>query len=229
MKRIIGPARCAYINIVPNGQRRFDLPTQFELLLDGQPVRKVYRLCGGIASQRIELTDRAHTITLRLTDGTVLQRMVIPAAPYNYLCAMDEAQNYKLTAFGPMRPTPDCDCFEKLAKLLTAKLTRLLNSKSPICLLYKQLEERELDHLWFEFWDTALIIHFMPKSGHIPDLKHDFDTTEGYAPVIGTQRLTVAQTLALEAHIAESLTASEAAEAVDFYYNEKGFFCAKRK
>lgn len=229
MKRIIGPARCAYINIIPNGQRRFDLPMQFELLLDGQPVRKLYRLYGGIASQRIELTDRTHTITLRLPDGTVLQRMVIPAAPYNYLCTMDEQQGFTLTAFGPMRPTPDCDCLHKLARLLTAKLTRLLTADSPICLLYKQLEERTLDHMWFEFWDTALIIHFMPESGHVPDLRSNFDSTEAYAPVIGTQRLTVAQTLALEAQVTEALAASDAAEAVDFYYNEEGFFCARLK
>lgn len=229
MKRIPAPARCAYIHITPTGQRRFDLPLAFELLLDGQPVRKLYRLCGGIASQRIELTDRAHTVTLRLPDGTVLQRIGIPPGPYNYLCAIDEDRAYGIANFGPMRPTEDCPAFDRLAKLLSSKLTRLLNHASPICMLYKQLQERDLDHLWFEFWDTALIVHFMPKSGHIPDLKHDFDTTEAYAPVIGSGRLTTRQTLALEAYVAAELMGGPAAEGLDFYYNDEGFFCAKLK
>ena len=57
MKRISAPARCAYINIIPTQQRRFDIPMEFGLYLDGQKVRTLYRLYGGIASQRIELTS----------------------------------------------------------------------------------------------------------------------------------------------------------------------------
>lgn len=229
MKRISPAVRCVYINIIPTEARRFDLPMAFELLLDGQPVRKLYRLYGGIASQRIELTPLSHTVTLRTADGTVLQQAVIPAAPYNYLCTIDEEQNFAITTFGPMRPTEDCAEFEKLARLLSAKLTKLLTHSSPICILYNQLQERELDHLWFEFWETALIVHFMPKSGHVPDLRHDFDSTESYAPVIGSRQLSLRQTLALEAHVIEALTGSNAAEELDFYYNEDGFFCAKLK
>jgi len=229
MKRISAPARCVYIHITPTAQRRFDLPMEFELLLDGQPVRKLYRLYGGIASQRIELTNLAHTVTLKTADGKVLQQAVIPAAPYSYLCAMDEERGFAISTFGPMRPTQDCDAFDKLARLLTGKLTRLLTHSSPICILYKQLQERELDHLWFEFWETALIVHFMPKSGRVPDLKHDFDATEPYAPVIGNGQLTLHQTLELEAHVIQALKESPAAEGLDFYFNEEGFFCAKLK
>lgn len=229
MKRISPAERCVYIHIIPTAQRRFDLPTEFELLLDGQPVRKLYRLYGGIASQRIELTALSHTVTLRLPDGTVLQQAAIPAAPYNYLCAMEEDSSFAISTFGPMRPTEDCADFDKLARLLTAKLTRLLTAASPICMLYKQLEERELDHLWFEFWETALIVHYMPKSGHVPDLKHDFDSTEAYKPVIGDGQLTVRQTRALERHVTTALAESSAAENLAFYYNEEGFFCARLK
>lgn len=229
MKRISPPARCALINIIPTEQRRFDLPMKLELLLDGQPVRTMYRLYGGIASQRIELTDRAHTLALKLPDGTLLQRIAIPAAPYHYLCTMEEEQGFGVTAFGPMRPAEDCPAFDKLVRLLSGKLIRLFSPDSPICILYNQLKERELDHMWFEFWETALVIHYMPASGHVPDLRHDFDSTEHYAPVIGSGRLTLQQTLALEAAIAEALMHSPAAEAVEFYYNEDGFFCAKLK
>lgn len=229
MKRISPAERCVYIHINPIPQRRFDLPTEFELLLDGQPVRKLYRLYGGIASQRIELTSLSHTITLRAADGRVLQQAVIPAAPFNYLCAMDEERGFAISTFGPMRPTEDCDAFDKLVKLLSAKLIRLLTHNSPICMLYNQLQERELDHLWFEFWETALIIHFMPKSGHVPDLKFNFDSTEAYKPVIGDSRLTVRQTLLLEARVTAAIMESSAAEGLDFYYNEEGFFCAKLK
>lgn len=229
MKRISPAERCVYIHIIPTVQRRFDLPPAFELLLDGQPVRKLYRLYGGIASQRIELTNLSHTVTLKSSDGRVLQQVVIPAAPYNYLCAMEEDRDFAIATFGPMRPTEDCAAFDKLARLLSGKLTRLLSHTSPLCILYKQLEERELDHLWFEFWETALIVHFMPKSGYLPDLKHDFDSTEVYKPVIGDTQLTVRQTRALEAHVTGSLMKSSAAEGLDFYYNEDGFFCAKLK
>jgi len=229
MKRISAPTRCVYIHITPTAQRRFDLPMAFELLLDGQPVRKLYRLYGGIASQRIELTPLSHTVTLRTADGRVLQQVVIPAAPYSYLCAMDEERDFAIATFGPMRPVEDCDAFDKLARLLSGKLIRLLNHASPICILYRQLQERELDHLWFEFWETALIVHFMPKSGHLPDLRHDFDSTESYSPVIGDKQLTLRQTLKLEAHVIEALTGSSAAEGLDFYYNEDGFFCVKLK
>ncbi|MBQ3010984.1 MAG: hypothetical protein IJD81_07305 [Oscillospiraceae bacterium] len=229
MKRISPAERCVYIHIHPTEQRRFDLPMAFELLLDGQPVRKIYRLYGGIASQRIELTGLSHTVTLRTADGKVLQQVSIPAAPYNYLCAMEEDRGFAITTFGPMRPTPDCAEFEKLVRLLSGKLIRLFTPSSPICMLLKQLEERELDHLWFEFWETALIVHFMPKSGHLPDLRHDFDSTEPYKAVIGNGQLTLQQTLALEARIAKALRESPAAEATDFYYNEEGFFCARLK
>ena len=229
MKRILSADRCVYIHIIPTAQRRFDLPNEFELLLDGQPVRRFYRLCGGIAGQRIELTGLAHTVTLKTSDGRLLQQAVIPAAPYNYLCAMEEDRGFAVSTFGPLRPTEDCPAFDKLARLLTGKLTRLLDARSPICMLYKQLEERELDHLWFEFWETALIVHYMPKSGHLPDLKHDFDSTEAYKPVIGDSQLTLRQTQALEAHITAAFKESAAAEGLDFYYNEEGFFCARLK
>lgn len=229
MKRISPAERCVYIHITPTAQRRFDLPTQFELLLDGQPVRRIYRLYGGIASQRIELTALSHTVTLRASDGSVLQQTVIPAGPYNYLWVMEEDRGFATATFGPMRPTEDCAAFDKLARLLTAKLTRLLDSSSPICMLYKQLEERELDHLWFEFWETALIVHYMPKSGYLPELKHDFDSTEAYKPVIGDGQLTLRQTAALEQHVTAALMESRAAEGLEFYYNEEGFFCAKLK
>lgn len=228
MKRISAPARCAVIQIIPTTRRRFDLPMEFELLLDGQPVRKLYRLYGGIADQRIELTALAHTITLR-TEGKVLQQIVIPAAPYSYLCTMDEEQGFAISTFGPLRPREDCPAFDKLARLLSGKLTRLLTYDSPICILYNQLQERELDHLYFEFWESALVVHFVPKSRHIPDLKRNFDSVESYAPVIGSEQLSFRQTAALEARIVEELTKSRAAEALDFYFNEEGFFCAKLK
>lgn len=229
MKRISPAERCVYIHINPISQRRFDLPTQFELLLDGQPVRKLFRLYGGIASQRIELTTLAHTVTLRSAEGTVLQQAVIPAAPYNYLCTMDEEQGFAITTFGPMRPTEACPDFDKLARLLSNKLIRLLSPDSAICMLYKQLEERELECLWFEFWETALIIHYMPKSGHVPDLKFNFDSTEPYKPVIGNGQLTLRQTAALEQKVTAALKEHAEANGMVSYYNEAGFFCVKLK
>lgn len=229
MKRISPAERCVYIHIIPSSQRRFDLPMEFDLLLDGQPVRKVYRLYGGIASQRIELTALTHTVTLKSTDGKVLQQVAIPAAPYNYLCTMEEDRGFAISTFGPMRPTEDCDSFDKLARLLTGKLTRLLTPDSPICILYQQLAERELDHLWFEFWETALIVHYMPKSGYLPELKHNFDSTEPYKSVIGDGQLTLRQTLALEAHVTAALMENSALSALKFYHNDEGFFCVRLK
>ena len=229
MKRISAPTRCAFINIAPTQQRRFDLPMEFTVYLDGQPVRKVYRLYGGIASQRIELTDLAHTITLKDKHGKVLQQFAIPATPYNYLCNMAEEQNFAITAFGPMRPTGEHPAYDKLARLLSRKLINLLNPACPYCILHDALKNRDLDYLWFEFWETALVIHFMPKSGHVPDLRHDFDHTESFAPVIGSERLTLSQTLALEAHILSALETSPAAEALTFFRNDDGFLCTKLK
>ena len=229
MKRISAPARCAFINIIPTQQRRFDLPMEFTLYLDGQPVRKVYRLYGGIASQRIELTDLAHSITVKDKHGTVLQHVGIPASPYSYLCNLTEEQGFSVTAFGPMRPTQAHPAYDKLARLLTRKLINLLDPSCPYCILYDALKNRDLDHLWFEFWETALVVHFMPKSGHVPDLRHDFDHTESFAPVLGKERLSLSQTLALEAHIFTALQNSPAAEALDFCYNEAGFLSAKLK
>lgn len=229
MKRISPAERCVYIHIIPIPGRRFDLPTEFELLLDGQPVRKLYRLYGGIASQRIELTGLSHTVTLRGKDGTVLQQAAIPAAPYNYLCAMEEERGFAISTFGPMRPTADCEDFEKLARLLSAKLIRLLTPDSPICMLYQQLKEREIDHLWFEFWETAMIVHYMPKSGHVPDLKFNFDTTESYKAVIGDSQLTLRQTLMLERQVTVALADHAEANGMVSYYNDAGFFCLKLK
>ena len=229
MKRISAPARCAYINIIPTEQRRFDIPMEFGLYLDGQKVRTLYRLYGGIASQRIELTDLAHTVTLKDKDGKVLQQIAIPAAPYNYLCTMEEDGNFGITAFGPMRPTPACGGYDKLARLLTGKLIKLLDAACPYCILYDALKNRDLDCLWFEFWENALVVHYMPKSGYVPHLRHDFDHTESFAPVLGGERLTLGQTLALEAHIFAALQDSPAAQALDFFYNEAGFLSAKLK
>ena len=229
MKRISAPTRCAFINILPTQQRRFDLPMEFTFYLDGQPVRKVYRLYGGIASQRIELTDLAHSITVKDKQGTVLQQVAIPAAPYNYLCNIAEEQAFAVTAFGPMRPTPDCTAYDKLTRLLTRKLINLLDAACPYSILYDALKNRELDYLRFEFWENALVIHFMPKSGHIPDLRHDFDHTESFAPVIGSERLTLSQTLALEAHIFTALETSTAAEQLTIFHNDDGFLCVKLK
>ena len=229
MKRITNPARCAYVNITPADRRRFDVPMEFELLLDGQPVRKLYRLLGGIASQRIELTAAAHTITLRLPDGTVLCRMVIPANEYNYMCIINEDAGFALETCGPMRPTPDCPHLDRLTRLLTGKLTRMLDSSSPICVIYQDMKDRDIDYAWFEFWETALVIHFMPKSGRIPDLRRDFDVIEPYNRVKDVQQLTVQQALQLEAAIFTALKNSPAAEAMDFYINDDGFFCAKVK
>ena len=229
MKRISAPVRCVFINIIPTQQRRFDLPMEFNLYLDGQPVRKFYRLYGGIASQRIELTDLAHSITIKDKHGAVLQQIAIPAAPYNYLCNIAEEQSFAITAFGPMRPTADCPAYDKLARLLTRKLINLLDVNCPYCILHDALKNRDLDYLRFEFWENALVIHFMPKSGHIPDLRHDFDHTESFAPVLNKERLSLSQTLALEAHIFTALQNSPAAQAVDFYYNNDGFLCAKLK
>lgn len=229
MKRISPADRCVYIHINPIPGRRFDLPGEFALYLDGQPVRKLYRLYGGIASQRIELTALSHTVTLKSAEGNVLQQVIIPAAPYNYLVTMEEERGFALSTFGPMRPTEDCPALDKLTKLLSAKLIRLLTPSSPICMLYKTMEERGLDHLWFEFWETALVIHFMPKSGYLPDLKFNFDSTEPYKPVIGDGQLTLRQTLALEQRVTAALTESLGADALDFYHNEDGFFCAKLK
>ena len=229
MKRISAPSRCAFINIIPTQQRRFDLPMEFTLYLDGQPVRRVYRLYGGIASQRIELTNLAHSITIKDKHGAVVQQISIPAAPYSYLCNITEEQNFAITAFGPMRPTEEHPAYDKLARLLSRKLGNLLDAACPYCILYDALKNRDLDYLRFEFWETALIIHFMPKSGHIPDLRHDFDHTESFAPVLGKDRLSLSQTMALEAHIFTALKSASAAEAVDFYYNDEGFLCAKLK
>ena len=215
MKRISAPARCAFINIIPTEQRRFDLPMQFELRLDGQPVRTMYRLYGGIASQRIELTDLAHTITLKDKHGNLLQQISIPAAPYNYLCNISEDQGFAVTAFGPMRPAEAHPAYDKLARLLTTKVIKLLDPACPYCILHEALKNRDLDYLWFEFWENALVIHYMPKSGHVPDLRHDFDHTETFVPVLGNARLTLQQTLALELHMTKAIMESPAGEALD--------------
>lgn len=229
MKRISPAERCVYIHITPISARRFGLPTDFELLLDGQPVRRLHRLYGGIASQRIELTGLTHTVTLRGKDGSVLQQAVIPAAPYSYLWVMEEERGFATATFGPMRPTPDCEGFDKLARLLSGKLIRLLTPDSPICMLYQQLKEREVDHLWFEFWETALIVHYMPKSGYLPDLKHDFDSTEPYKAVIGDSQLSLRQTAALEQQVTAALKEHAEANGMVSYYNEAGFFCVRLK
>ena len=229
MKRITNPARCAYINIRTTDSRRFDLPMELELLLDGQPVRKLYRLLGGIASQRIELTAAAHSIALRLPDGRVLCRMVIPANEYSYLCNINEAADFALETCGPMRPTADCPHLDRLARLLTGKLVRMLDCKSPICVIYDDMKNRSIDYAWFEFWETALVVHFMPKSGHIPDLRRDFDIIEPYNRVKDIQQLSFPQALQLEAQIVTNLQNSTAAEGMNFYFNEDGFFCAKVK
>ena len=98
-----------------------------------------------------------------------------------------------------------------------------------MCMLYKQLEEREIDLLWFEFWETALIVHYMPKSGHVPDLKFNFDSTESYKSVIGDSQLTLQQTLMLERQVTSALADHAEANGMTSFYNEAGFFCMKLK
>ena len=103
---------------------------------------------------------------------------------------------------------------------------RSLNPASPFCHLYKDLTERDLDYLWFEFWETAGLTRFMPKSGHIPDLKKDFDLADRYP---ANAVLTFAQTMELEARMEQALQANEAMKDLEFFRNENGFLSVRAK
>ena len=66
----------------------------------------------------------------------------------------------------------------------------------------------------------------MPKSGHIPDLKKDFDLADRYP---ANAVLTFAQTMELEARMEQALQANEAMKDLEFFRNENGFLSVRAK
>ena len=220
--------RCVYFHIDPQpfDRQHLHLPMQFLLQADTRPTRKMHRLYGGFATERILLDGSEHTLTLRLPDGTALRSLRLPADGYNYMITLSEPDGFNVKQAGPMAPTAPTADIEKLSVLLTGKLMRSLNPVSPICHLYKDLTERDLDYLWFEFWETAVLTRFMPKSGHIPDLKKDFDLADRYP---ANAVLTFAQTMELEARMEQALQANEAMKDLEFFRNENGFLSVRAK
>lgn len=231
MTRTFTPARCVYFHIAPMQfeRLRLDIPMEFLLLVDEIPVRRIHRLYGSFATERILLDNKEHILTLQLPDGTDLQNLRLPANDLSYLLTLSEAEDYALTRAQPMAQPEDIPDLDRLAALLTGKLMRTLNPASPFSHLYTDLLERDLDYLWFEFWETAMLIRFMPKSGHIPDLKKDFDSIDRYDRIKGFQQINFNQTLLLEEKIAEALIQSEAAEKLEIFQNVQGFLCVKPK
>ena len=220
--------RCVYFHIDPQpfDRQHLHLPMQFLLQADKRPTRKKHRLYGGFATERILLDGSEHTLTLRLPDGTALRSLRLPADGYNYMITLSEPDGFTVKQAGPMAPTAPTADIEKLSVLLTGKLMRSLNPASPFCHLYKDLTERDLDYLWFEFWETAVLTRFMPKSGHIPDLKKDFDLADRYP---ANAVLTFAQTMELEARMEQALQANEAMKDLEFFRNENGFLSVRAK
>lgn len=229
MTRTPTPTRSVYFHIAPKPMGLYspDTPMEFVLLVDDVPVRRIYRLYGSFATERILLSSGEHILTLRLPDGTDLQNLRLPANDFSYMLTLSEADDFTLQQARPMAQPADISDMDRLASLLTGKLMRTLNPASPFCHLYKELTERELDHLWFEFWETAMLIRYMPKSGHIPDLKKDFDSIDRYSSIKGFSQINLRQTLELESRIEAALTQSEAAAGVEFYRNDRGFLCAR--
>ena len=224
----LAATRCVYFTIDPQpfDREHLNLPMQFLLLADDRPVRKLHRLYGGIATERVLLDSGEHTITLRLPDGTALRRLRLPADDYNYTITLSEPDGYTVKQAGPMAPKAPTADLPQMTKLLTGKLMRSLNPASPFCHLYKHLTERELDYLWFEFWETAVLTRFMPKSRHIPDLKRDFDLADRYpANVV----LTFGETQQLEALLEQSLKENEAMSGLEFFRNDHGFLSVRTK
>lgn len=228
MNRTTAPTRCVYFHIDPQpfDRQHLHLPMQFLLLADDRPARRMHRLYGGFATERIPLDSGEHTLTLRLPDGTALRSLRLPADEHNYMITLSESDGFTVKQAGPMAPIAPTADIDRMAALLTGKLMRSLNPASPFCHLYKALTERDLDYLWFEFWETAILTRFMPKSGHIPDLKRDFDLADRYP---AGAALTFAQTLELEAKMEQALRAHPAMEQLEFFRNENGFLCARAK
>lgn len=231
MTRTPTPTRSVYFHIAPTPLEHYspDLPREFVLLADDVPVRHIYRLYASFATERILLDSSEHILTLQLPDGTDLQKLRLPANDHSYMLTLSEPDDFALIRTQPMAQPADIPDADRLASLLTGKLMRTLNHASPFCHLYKELTERELDHLWFEFWETAMLIRYMPKSGHVPDLKKDFDSIDRYSSINGFSQISLRQTLELESRIEAALHQSEAAEKLDFYRNERGFLCARVK
>ena len=228
MNRTTKPTRCVYFHIDPQpfDRQHMNLPMQFLLQADHRPVRRIHRLYGGLATERILLDSSEHLLTLRLPDSTPLRSLRLPADDYSYMITLSEADGFTVKQAGPMAPKAGAADLDRIAAMLNGKLMRTLNPASPFCHLYKDLQERDLDYLWFEFWETALLIRFMPKSGHIPDLKKDFDMADHYP---GGAVLSFRQTLELEARMEQTLQANEAMAELEFFRNENGFLCARAK
>ena len=224
----LNTTRCVYFHIDPQpfDRQHLHLPMQFLLLADDRPVRRMHRLYGGFSTERILLDSGEHTLTLRLPDGTALRSLRLPADEYNYMITLSEPDGFAIKKAGPMAPTAPTADIDRITSLLTGKLMRSLNPTSPFCHLYKDLSERDLDYLWFEFWETAMLTRFMPKSGHIPDLKKDFDLADRYP---ANAVLTFAQTMELEAHMLEALQNNPAMEQLVFFRNENGFLSVRTK
>ena len=125
--------RCVYFHIDPQpfDRQHLHLPMQFLLQADDRPTRKMYRLYGGFATERILLDGGEHTLTLRLPDGTPLRSLRLPADGYNYMITLSEADGFTVKQAGPMAPTAPTADIEKLSVLLTGKLMRSLNPASP--------------------------------------------------------------------------------------------------
>lgn len=224
----LNPTRCVYFHIDPQPFDRghLQLPMQLLLLADDRPVCRIHRLYGGFATERILMDSQSHTLTLRLPDGTPLRSLRIPADSYNYMIVLSEPNGFTVKQAGPMAPTPPTLETEKFAALLSGKLMRSLNPASPFCHLYKNLTERDLDYLWFEFWETAVLTRFMPKSGHIPDLKRDFDLSDRYP---GNTVLPFAETMELEKRMEQTLRENPAMEQLEFFRNDRGFLSVRAK
>ena len=224
----LNTTRCVYFHIDPQpfDRQHLHLPMQFLLLADDRPVRRMHRLYGGFSTERILLDSGEHTLTLRLPDGTALRSLRLPADEYSYMITLSEPDGFAIKQAGPMAPTAPTADIDRITSLLTGKLMRSLNPTSPFCHLYKDLSERDLDYLWFEFWETAMLTRFMPKSGHIPDLKKDFDLADRYP---ANAVLTFAQTMELEAHMLEALQNNPAMEQIVFFRNENGFLSVRTK
>lgn len=220
--------RCVYFHIDPQpfDRAHLHLPMQFLLQADNRPARRMHRLYGGFATERILLDGNEHTLTLRLPDGTALRSLRLPADAYNYMITLSEPDGFTVKQAGPMSPAAATADIDKMTALLTGKLMRSLNPASPFCHLYKNLTERDLDYLWFEFWETAILTRFMPKSGHIPDLKRDFDMADRYP---GNTALTFGQTMELEKCMEQALSENEAMAELEFFRNENGFLSVRAK
>ena len=228
MNRMTTPTRCVYFHIDPQpfDRQHMNLPMQFLLQADHRPARRIHRLYGGFATERILMDSEEHLLTLRLPDGTALRSLRLPADDYSYMITLSEPDGFAIKQAGPMAPLQSPADLEKVTQLVIGKLMRSLNPASPFCHLYKDLTERDLDYLWFEFWETAMLIRFMPKSGHIPDLKKDFDMADRYP---GGMALSFPQTMELETRMEQALKSNPAMEQLEFFRNENGFLCAKAK